>query len=304
MYCPFCGTKLEDNSIFCTDCGKRVNEPQANAPQTTNISETNTPAPAPEPTPTPTVQTPAPTPAAQPAPVQRPVATVTPASVPKAAPTAPTAPKAAPIATPKPAPVPKPVKTKKERKPVAINKKAIVTVILAIVLTLVYAVIAFIPFALMGREDAVIVTTVYDDDVYGYFTLNGFLDLLMNGNKMFNPTAISLAFGIGVYALMYAVPVFAGISLIASYVNKKSAPLHVLSSIMTVLYSAVTAAVVPLSMWLIPNFKEAVAVSLKFIIGDVGNLSSTVLIIAAAIMLVLVVISSILVGILKKRRAK
>lgn len=311
MYCPYCGTKLEDNSIFCTDCGKRVNEPQANVPQTTNISETSTQAP----TQTPAVQTPAQAPAPevkpvpapapvapQPAPVQEPAATATPAFVPK--PTATPAPKAVPAATPKPAPAPKPVKIKKERKPIVINKKMIVTVILLIVLALVYAATAAIPFLLMDRTETVVVTTIFDDDVFGYFTLKDFAGLLMNGNKLFNPTSVSLTLAICVQVFTYCVPVFAGIAFIAACANKKSVPLHVLSSIMTGLYSVIIALSVPLSTWLIPNFKDAIAVSLKFIMGDVASVSSTAFIIVAGIMMGLVVISSILVGIIAKRRAK
>jgi len=277
MYCPYCGTKLEDNSVFCTDCGKKVNEPQVQQTQTTTAAGGNE---SPKVTPAVTTQT---------APVK---------SIP-----APT-PKAVPPVIPKPAPAPKPVKVKKEHKPIKINKKVIVTIILAIVLTLVYAAMAVIPFLLLDRADTVVVSTVFDDDVFGYFTLEGFAKLLTDGNKLFNPTAISLALGISLHVLTYCVPIFAAISLIASYVNKKSVSLHVLSSIMTTLYAALIAVIAPVSVWLIPNFKDALAVSLKFIMGDVAAVSSTAFIIVAGIMVGLVVIASILVGILKARRAK
>ena len=180
----------------------------------------------------------------------------------------------------------------------------IVTIILAIVLTLVYAAMAIIPFLILDRSDTVVVSTVFDDDVFGYFTLEGFAKLLTDGNKLFNPTAISLTLGISLHVLTYCVPIFAAISLIASYVNKKSVSLHVLSSIMTTLYAALIAVIAPVSVWLIPNFKDALAVSLKFIMGDVAAVSSTAFIIVAGIMVGLVVIASILVGILKARRAK
>ena len=32
MFCPNCGTKLEDDAVFCTSCGIQLNKDQGSAP--------------------------------------------------------------------------------------------------------------------------------------------------------------------------------------------------------------------------------------------------------------------------------
>ena len=104
MFCPNCGTKNDDDALFCAACGTRLEVPGTAAPAPAPVAE---PAPAPvvEPAPAPVVE-PAPAPVVEPAPA--PVVEPAPAPVVEPAPAPVVEPVPAPVAEPAPEPVVEP----------------------------------------------------------------------------------------------------------------------------------------------------------------------------------------------------
>lgn len=199
----------------------------------------------------------------------------------------------------------KDVQTKvvKERKPL-IAKSTATSIGIALLLAVLYAGISSIFVLLLNMSDTILVKSAFDKDMNGYLTLQEFLDILLNGNRIFNPTTVSTAIGSAVYIFIYAVPAFAGLALIAAFIGKKSVALHTVFSIMSVISAAVVAVAAPISIKLVPEIKQAIAINMGMLFEDIKAFSYTKLFIFAGVIIVLLIASCIVAGVLNKRRAK
>lgn len=198
------------------------------------------------------------------------------------------------------APVSKPVK---ERSPL-IAKSTVKKILLALCLILLYAGISTLFIVMLNLENAITVKTIFDDDVTKSITLNNLLSDLISGNKVFNPTTLSLAFGMGLYALIYSVPAFALIAIAGAFCSKKTFAFYTVSSIITVLSVAASILIAPLSAIIIPGFKQAIAASAGVVLDDVGKITFIPIIIFSAIIIILLVASAIVTVTLKKEGLK
>ena len=185
-----------------------------------------------------------------------------------------------------------------------ITKEAMVKGTLAVILTLLYAGLAALFIMMLNFEDTIAVESAFDSGAGGHLTLKTFLDVLVGGNRIFNPTPLSAAIGIGAYILIYSVPAFALMALIGTFIDKKGSRLYVVSTIITAMASAAIIAVIPVATKLLPDFKQALSVNAGLIFDDVDNLSFTSFIIVAAIAVVLIIITGIITSMFNKRRAQ
>ena len=287
MFCSYCGKELRDGSKFCAHCGKEL-------PTESVIPEAAPPAGPAEPVAAPVVEPalavpetpavpPAPEPPAQPK--QETPAPVPPAQPPKA---------------------PKPPKVKKEKKPAdpGALKKALGNIALLLGLTALYAGISLLFLLYWDREDAVVTQTAYNSNICGYLSLREFVDLLLNGNRIFHPTVLSTALGVGIYGLSYAVPAFCLLALIGAATGKRTTSLCVTSSVFTALCALMTAGLVPASMLFVKGLDQACALQSGVMFQDIARTSWNGPFVCAGIALVLMVGTIILTAILKKRRAQ
>lgn len=185
-----------------------------------------------------------------------------------------------------------------------IKKETMIKFSLASVLVLLYAGISIIFIMLLTFEDSITVNTVFNSSLSKDLTLEELLEILISGNKIFNPTPLSTALGVGLYALVYSLPAFALIALIGAFIGKKTFAFYTVSSIITVLTAAIVTLITPLSVMLIPDFKQVIARSVGVIVGDVDNVTFVPIIIFVAIALVLLIAAGIVTRIFNKRRAQ
>lgn len=273
MICPRCSNEIADGVPFCGYCGNPITTAEDTdatvsvvneAPQVSEPISMYTPPVAPQPV------------------VQQPVYTPPVAPVPKYAPQI--APK------------------KKDKKPA--DKNAFARAGLVLVLILIFAGISALFVMMPLIEDTLSAKTISDGKDGVALTLAQYLEVMINGNRIFNPTILSKALGMGVYIFIYAVPVFALLAIIANVINKKAIALTVASSIISTLGAVIVAGVVPLSLLFIKDLKTAVALNFHVIVGDLESVAFIPVIIFMGIALVLTIASFVVLAILNKRRAK
>lgn len=174
---------------------------------------------------------------------------------------------------------------------------------LSALLVLLYAGIALLFFLLLDMEETIALKTLFDDDVCGYLTFREYLTLLTEGNRIFYPTVVSTALGMGMHVLIWAVPVFGLLAVIGAIARKGAGRLYTAACVVSSLTAVLTGLIVPLSMWLIPGMRQALAVSGGVIFADMDGVSVMMLLIFAAAALVLVIAAGIVTAMLNKRRA-
>ncbi len=185
-----------------------------------------------------------------------------------------------------------------------IKKSTLANAGLSLLLIAIYVGISFIFILLINMKDTILIETAYDASQQSYMTLKEFLDFLISGNRIFNPTFISSILAISTYLLVYSVPVFAVIGILATILRKKQVAFHAVFSVMIALASITVAIIIPLSAILIPELRQAISISVGVIFEDINQFSSNTLIIFAIISLILLVLSGVITALLNKRRSK
>ncbi len=291
MFCPKCGNEIKGQVKFCPKCGRSL---VANTQTTPDQAETAPVVQAPSAPATPVAQAPVTTP---PYPTNNvPQYPVNNNSQP---PVAYNAQRPAPAKAPKP----KKQKAKKAKSPVD-TKKLLITCVLTLILFCLYATTAYIALALPSMEDTILVSTVSDSKNEIGITLGEMLSVMINGNRIFYPTAISSALGTITYIFLYSVPVFAGLAFVGSIINKRATSLNIAFSVISLLSAVVSALVVPMTIMLIPEFKQLLSINAGVVFNDIGKLSCTKLMIFAGLMVLLIIASVVFSAIVKARRNK
>ncbi len=184
-----------------------------------------------------------------------------------------------------------------------LTKNNVITFFIFLALIACYIGIIIILTSLLNTGDAIIVDVDYKKDTIISITLKEYLDLLVVGNRLFNPTAISTAIGICVYLFIYGAPAFIVLNFIYLIFNKKVLSIHICSSIFSVISALISLLAIPLSLLLVADFKSALALRLCVLLEDISLLSYTKLIINAIIVIVLAILSAVIAIILNKRRS-
>lgn len=196
-----------------------------------------------------------------------------------------------------------PIKKPKERSPL-ITKEVRNKWLIALILILLYTGISALFIILLNLENSIAIKTVFDDDVTKHITLNQLLKAFVSGNKVFNPTTVTLALGVGTYTLIYSVPVFSVIALIGTFSGKKVFGLYTVSSVVTVLSVAATLLIAPLSLILIPDFKQVISASAGIVFNDFDKITFIPIIVFSVLIIALLVAIGIVTGLFNKRRTK
>ena len=249
MFCPHCGTQLPDTAGFCSQCGQKVSKQPM--PQT---------PPAPQ------------------AP-----------QIPQA-PQAPQAPKLPPMPKvqkkPKPPKPPKPPKKPKEKK----SLRPLLPIIgFGVLIAAIYIGITVAFILLQSMKNGIKIESLYAEEFVNSMSFGKFLTLLQKGNRIFHPTVVSTTLSLSLRALYWLVPVFGLVAVIGAMMNKKTKRLCIVTSVMIGITALLTAVLVPVSLWLIPDLKYGLASQGGVLFEDLGSVSFLWPIIIAVIALVLTV---------------
>lgn len=211
-----------------------------------------------------------------------------------------------PTVVQKPAVVQAPADTPapKEKKPSIFTKDNFTKAGLILLSGVLYALVAVLFLFIININDTISIKTLFDDDISKHMTLNELLIIMIKGNRIFNPTAISTALGIWTYLLIFSLPVFALISYINILISKKSNRLHIVFCVIVGLSAVTNAVITPVSVKLVSGLKQAISVSVGILPEDIDTFGFIPLIIASVIAVVITVISTIVIFSLRKRRGK
>lgn len=192
-----------------------------------------------------------------------------------------------------------------EKKKLNINvKKLFIKIGIGILLTALYVGISAIFLMVLNTDESIVINTIYESDVSHHVTLEKFLEILIDGNRIFNPTMVSTALGIGLYILIYAVPIFAGIALVTTLINKRFFSLNIVFSIISVISAAAVALVTPAAVKFVPELNQAIGVNNGIIFDDIAEFEFEKLVIFAAIAAAFIVAIIIVTIIYNKRGIK
>lgn len=288
MYCVKCGHQNQDNAKFCSRCGNAMTQkPQAiqQTPQQRPIAPQQ-----------PVQQGPV----APQQPVQQQQGPATPY---QATPPYQGAPQKNPFSFPKKAP-----KLESDKKPSKFSPEKIFTkdnainAALWVFLAGVYVCISLIFIYIFNMSNTITVSSAYNDEFVKNLTLQEFLKLLSEGNRIFNPTVFSKTISLAISIFFYSVPAFAGLALIVSIFSKNNMKFNITSAIVSFLSSLMLVGVVPLSIMLVPQIHAALGVRLGLMADDISKITYTPLIIHAAAVMVFIVIALVVVKIYNRRR--
>jgi hypothetical protein len=173
-----------------------------------------------------------------------------------------------------------------------------------LLLTALYAGITAVFFILQSQKSGLGVQSLYHDEVISKISLGRFLRLLTNGNRIFNPTVVSKALGMGLRILYWLVPILGALALTGTILNKNAKRLCVGASVVIGITALLTATIVPLTLWLVPGVREAVAIRAGIVVGDVGGVNILWPILMAVGALALMVGVNVITAVFLNWRAK
>lgn len=184
------------------------------------------------------------------------------------------------------------------------SKNNIITAIFYILQALLYSAICVHILLLPKLQDAIIINTVSSKGKPVSMLLTDFVNLMLNGNRLFNPTIPTTAFATGISVFIYCIPVFAVICLLGSVIRKKSGAFNATFTIISLLSEAFVALAIPVSVYLCPEFKNAIALNINFVIDDVGTIDISKIIIYCAVSAGITVVAAVITAIAAKWRNK
>lgn len=265
MFCPKCG-KQNENTNFCVSCGAQLPKPKTavSAVANTNKEVAAQPQPAVNPKPVTTIQ-------------NQPVFNRTQAS-----------------------PVIKPAKPAAPSEPVFTKENILKWSFIAI-LAVLYILISLFFVLSFGMKKQILITSAFNESFKASMTLETFLNLLIKGNRVFNPTVISTTLGVLTKTLFCSVPVFALLAFATSF-TKKGKIFNIISSVVSSLSALFMALIVPICVNFVPDFKVAISAKAGILAEDITSVTFTTFIIHAVAALLFVAATIVISSILNKRR--
>lgn len=191
-----------------------------------------------------------------------------------------------------------PAKPKRERTPIRIDKAAVVKVTLQVVLALLYLGLAALLLLCMLTFGTIAV----DGKGAADMTLPQFLTFLSEGNFLFHPTTLSKTLSVAVPILLYATPAFAVVAAVGVFLKQKRTSLHVAYTIVFTLAAAAQTLVAPLALWFVPHFKEALALQVMVLAEKMDGALFAPLWLPAVLVAACTVGTSILLGIVNRKK--
>ncbi len=185
-----------------------------------------------------------------------------------------------------------------------INKKNIISAILILLQLGLYVGISVIMIMLINMQETIIVIPTSEKAKEIPLALSEMLNLMLNGNRLFNPAMTSTSLAIGAYIFIYSLPAVAGICFLGSLIVRKSKAFNAAFTIMSLLSEIYIVVTIHLTMILCPEIKQGIALYCNMIIGDVGGLTVTKIITWVSIAAALTIIAAIISAISKKRMNK
>lgn len=287
MFCPKCGKSLPESAAFCNGCGTQIHKKTAPTPENPITVQAQAPSLI-----TKTIE----------------------ADAKKTAPATPqqSAPKPAfqsmPLTQQSTKPVTKslkaqkPPKQKKPKKQI-LTKDNIINVVIWLLLVLVYAAISFICVSVLEAANTITLKSAHNNFEYNLY-FNEFLSILLNGNRAFNPTAISTTIALCVTIFCYATPVACGISALGALLTKKVIRFNIMASLVSIITSLLIMFCVSFSLRFAPVISDALSNHAGMLSDDIKTITYSPLIIVGVIILALVVVTMVISIILYSRRRK
>ncbi len=268
MFCPKCGTKNE-NTNFCVSCGAQLPKPKTAVAAATNATKEV---------------------AAQPKPVVNPNPVTT-------LPKQPVFNQKQALPNIKPA---KPATPSIPSEPV-FTKENILKWSFRLILAVLYICISLLFILSFGMKKQIFITSAFNESFKASVSLETFLNLLIKGNRVFNPTVISTTLGVLTNILFWSVPVFAVLAFASSF-TKKGKIFNIISSVVSSLSALFMALIVPVCVNFVPDFKTAISAKAGILAEDITSVTFTTFIIHAVVVLLFVVATVVISSILNKRR--
>lgn len=284
MFCPKCGTKNE-NTNFCAACGAQLPVRKDAAPVAAKSNESVAHKPMTAPNQAPAFPN-------QPAVNQ---------NRPPINPNPPISPKKPFLKQNQMFQNLKPTAPATPSKPI-FTKENIIEWSLRFALIALYTCISLLFILSFGMKKQIFISSAFNESFKASITLDAFLDLLIKGNNLFNPTILSTSLGVLTNILFWSVPVFAVLAFISSFSKKGKMTFNTISAVISSLSALFLALIVPICVNFVPDFKMALSAKIGILAEDITSVTCTTLIIHAVTVIVFVAATIVISSILNKRR--
>ncbi len=184
-----------------------------------------------------------------------------------------------------------PKKVKKEVDYEKIKKNFVVCSLLV----LVYAITSVL-LLLAFKLDLVSINFLKSDETAFKLSIEHFMTASVSGVGIYNPSLISIAFGMGGLLFVYSAPAFALLSLISYILKKGFNAFHTLFVITSVTASVYIGAYVPLSRLIISWFSELADPSNQILSNDLGSIGFLIPAIFAVLAIAVTIIGTVIVS--------
>lgn len=185
---------------------------------------------------------------------------------------------------------PKPKKAKKEVDYKKLKKNIIVSLLLFILYAVTSALI-LVAFKL----DFVSVNLLSSDETAFKLSLEHFMTASVSGVGIYNPSLISIAFGMGALLFVYSAPAFALLSFIAYIINKGFTAFHTLFMISSITASIFIGAYIPVAKLIIPWFTELADPANQILSNDLGSIGFLIPAIFTVLAIAVVIAGTVIV---------
>ena len=143
--------------------------------------------------------------------------------------------------------------------------------------------------------DLVSINFLKSDETAFKLSIEHFMTASVSGVGIYNPSHISIAFGMGALLFVYSVPAFALLSFIAYIINKGFTALHTLFMISSITASVFIGAYIPVAKLIIPWFTELADPANQILSNDLGSIGFLIPAIFAVLAIAVVIVGTVIV---------
>jgi len=192
-------------------------------------------------------------------------------------------------------------KASKERAVPQIDKNKVINVSFLCGIFLIWSLISFAFIYAINYGKSIEINTLFDDRVSKYVGLSEIVKYMYDGCSGYSPTGFSTMLSVSVYVMMYSLPAISLIMFIGMITGSSKNTWHTAMTILTVIYTAVLGAIMPLTLRFVPHIKNILAVEYSIIAEDIGAVSYIPIFVFVGIIVALIVVSHILLFFLQRR---